>query len=90
MDALTADPSRAKRLRPRDWDRLDRGLRAPTRRDRLGQVHRHERDRRRPSLVLVLCSSCGEPLGEVRPGTAVLCRRCRVWSGSEGERQVRA
>ena len=81
---------RAKRLRPRDWAALERGLRAPSRRDRLGQAREEERRRRRlEGWVVVACADCGRELAEVRPGTSVLCRSCRIWTlGPVGDAEV--
>ena len=71
------DDRRAKRRRPRQWQRLDRQLRT----EAAVQAHREERRRRRPPLEPVVCGICGEPLGEVRAGESIWCRRCRTWSG---------
>ena len=79
------DDRRTRRLRPRDWQRLDRRLRA----DASVRAHDHERRRRRPALVVVTCADCGRQLAEVRPGTSVLCRSCRIWTlGPVGDAEV--
>ena len=82
----TVPEPRAKRLRPRDWAALDRGLRAPSRRDRLGQAREEERRRRRPPLELVCCDGCGAELAMVRRGGSAWCPACRLWSGGPAER----
>ena len=86
MIAPLPDAARARRLKPRQWSRLAAELRAypvdanwPT---DISAAHRQERRRRRPELVAVVCSGCGEVLATARPGALVLCRSCRVWSGS--------
>ena len=86
IDPLAADPSRLRKLKPRQWQRFDRQLRA----DDAVRAHRAERDRRRPELVVVTCADCGRELAEVRPGTSVLCRSCRIWTlGPVGDAEVR-
>ena len=88
MNIDRVDESRAKALRPRDWQRLARDLeppRPPGRRDRLGQAREGERVRRRPEVELVVCAGCGVALAEVRVGGQVWCRRCRLWSGGAAE-----
>ena len=84
------DDRRARRLRPRQWAALDRGLRAPSRRDRLGQAREEERRRRRPELEAVLCDSCGRELATARTGSSAWCPACRVWSGGPVDSGVRA
>ena len=79
-----APEARARRLRPRDWDRLDRQLSA----DDIVRAHRRDRDRRRPELIVVSCLDCGRELAEVRSGVMVLCRSCRTWSGGPGARNA--
>ena len=82
IDPHARDPARFRRLRPRDWARLDRELRQSP----IAGAHRVELANRRPALVVVTCDACGAELGEVRAGASVLCRSCRVWSGGPAER----
>ena len=77
IDRVLAEPDRARRLRPRQWQALDRHLRA----DAAVRAHDRERARRRPEPEPVVCSACGAALAEVRAGGSAWCPRCRVWSG---------
>ena len=88
------DDRRAKRLTPRQLGRPAAEPRSPVDGnwpDPLFAAHRRERSRRRPDpLVVVTCADCGRELAEVRPGTSVLCRSCRTWSGGATESGVLA
>ena len=82
MSEPLTDDRRARRLKPRQWQALDRALRA----DAVAVAHREERRRRRPEVVAICCESCGAELAMARQGAQVWCRSCRVWSGGPGER----
>ena len=87
IDTLTE--SRAKRLRPRQWNRRAAETRYPVDAnwpDPLSRAHRDERRRRRPPLEAVVCESCGVELAMVRRGGSAWCPACRVWSGGSAER----
>lgn len=88
LDRLLADPERARKLKPRDWQRLDRELREVPHRERVGEAHDRQRRRTRPPLESVVCVGCGAELAVVRSGDQVWCPACRVWSGGVAERGV--
>jgi len=82
---LLANPDVARKLKPRDWSRIDRELRHERERERIGGALDRRRSRIRLGLVTVVGAGCGVVLAVVRPGGQVWCSRCRVWLDGTAE-----